>query len=907
MSSMNNVTNPVFAAEQTAKINTLKWELGENGSPQLSDYGMCSDNSDLSKYCAALCALSNKLTRGTTSKKPIVKGNGQHSNGSNIGADLSQIQRLIQNVNVSITEEVGLSAGPEARAMTSKVLEDLVLMTFNLRDVRGTYGRGERTLSYWMFMNLFKMRPNPVCVLLRELPNYGGWMDINNLYEMTFNDAWTSFLPAEKITMLRNELATTYATQLVKDIMNLEKSPNPASTSAEKITLAAKWVPKEGRSLDKRTRMGKHIARLMYPSLWESDFKTALKHYRTDISKLGAHLDVVERKMASTRREWSAINFDKMPGRAMAKRTKAWNNKTAKGETRSTDRDRVMCSENYQKYLASLSSGKKTAKGRVMFVHEIANKLVDLNTTHGHSSASSDEIILFESMMDDHLNSIVAEVAKNPGNNLGNTAVMADVSGSMLGDPMAVSYAMAVLASHPKIASPAWANIVMTFSSKPEWIRLQYPDTFTDWQASSYETLLGKSWSAEEAGRQLSWSEKLSVVSKMPWGMSTDFISALNLVATRANEAGVKMPNLLCISDMQWDQATNANGIYQNYGNKAISVPLNYGPLHDFRCDTRTTQNAPTTLMRQIKAHLASEPCGNAFTTILWNVRGGTSGHPCAADENSFVEVAGFSTNMLKLFLNEGILDPPKSGSDSSTTWSTLRAMLDHEDYDRIRELTNLLKPWRNTDIRPLTVAEKSLLPTMKIPNDWRFSNADSGNWPGVASSRPVPRMGLPTSLHPPKLHRGTAIGPAEANANVYSTGGVYDYYGTTEQSWESTSVAGVGSSSATYPTSSCWNYSDQAQKSPIRSSNLPVYQKTYTNCPIPPAEKFKPVVNLTADPARTRIDSRMDELEKRLATVTAERDALRSKSSSTTKTDSEKSEIQVLKEMMAKILARET
>jgi len=367
------------------------------------------------------------------------------------------------------------------------------------------------------------------------------------------------------------------------------------------------------------------------------------------------------------------------------------------------------------------------------------------------------------------------------------------------------------------------------------------------------------------------------------------------------------MPNLLCISDMQWDQATNANGIYQNYGNKAISVPLNYGPLHDFRCDTRTTQNAPTTLMRQIKAHLASEPCGNAFTTILWNVRGGTSGHPCAADENSFVEVAGFSTNMLKLFLNEGILDPPKSGSDSSTTWSTLRAMLDHEDYDRIRELTNLLKPWRNTDIRPLTVAEKSLLPTMKIPNDWRFSNADSGNWPGVASSRPVPRMGLPTSLHPPKLHRGTAIGPAEANANVYSTGGVYDYYGTTEQSWESTSVAGVGSSSATYPTSSCWNYSDQAQKSPIRSSNLPVYQKTYTNCPIPPAEKFKPVVNLTADPARTRIDSRMDELEKRLATVTAERDALRSKSSSTTKTDSEKSEIQVLKEMMAKILARET
>ena len=204
MSSMNNATNPVFAAEQTAKMNTLKWELGENGSPQLSEYGMCSDDGDLAEYCGALCALSNKLTRGTTSKKPIVKGKSQHSNGSNIGADLSQIQRLIGNVNLAITQKSGLNAGPEARAVTSKVLEDLVLMTFNLRDVRGTYGRGERTLSYWMFMNLFKMRPKPVSVLLRELPNYGGWMDINNLYEMTFNDAWTSFLPTEKITMLRN-------------------------------------------------------------------------------------------------------------------------------------------------------------------------------------------------------------------------------------------------------------------------------------------------------------------------------------------------------------------------------------------------------------------------------------------------------------------------------------------------------------------------------------------------------------------------------------------------------------------------------------------------------------------------------------------------------------------------------
>ena len=156
---MNNVTNPVFAAEQTSKMNTLKWELGENGSPQLTEYGMCSDTGSLPEYCGALCALSTKLTRGTTSKKPIAKGNKQHSSGSNIGCNLQQINNLINNVNIALTSTVGFTVGPESRALTKKVLEDLILMTFNLRDVRGTYGRGERTLSYWMFMNLYKMRP----------------------------------------------------------------------------------------------------------------------------------------------------------------------------------------------------------------------------------------------------------------------------------------------------------------------------------------------------------------------------------------------------------------------------------------------------------------------------------------------------------------------------------------------------------------------------------------------------------------------------------------------------------------------------------------------------------------------------------------------------------------------------
>ena len=134
MSSTTNTTNPVFAAEETSKMNLLKWQLGENGSPQLSEYGLCS-KSGTPEYVGALCALSNKLVRGTSNKRPISKGKGHHSNSSHIGCDLDQIQHLFQNVMIAWTK-----TGPDradARAVASQVVEDLIIMMFNLRDVRG--------------------------------------------------------------------------------------------------------------------------------------------------------------------------------------------------------------------------------------------------------------------------------------------------------------------------------------------------------------------------------------------------------------------------------------------------------------------------------------------------------------------------------------------------------------------------------------------------------------------------------------------------------------------------------------------------------------------------------------------------------------------------------------------------
>lgn len=678
------IINPVFNAEQKAQTNSICWELGENRAPQLTNYGLCSKTSTPA-YVGSMCALNAKLVRGTSMKTPIVKGSETHHCGGSIGCDENQIRLLFKNVYIACSGE--------SKVVRKKITLDLIIMMFNLRDVRGEYGRGERTLTYWMFLMLYNKFPETMISFMTEIPNYGSWVDLNNIYILICGDSqWSKDLTRPAITHLKDAIANVYAIQIKKDLSN------------EKKSLAAKWIPKEGRSVDKKTRMGKHIAKVMYPDLWAEDFKKALRAYRSDISKLTVDLDVVERKMSASDGMWSEIDFDKVPGRCMAKHTKAWSNRSKTGEVRSFTHDREQCSTNYMDYIGRLASGKTKAKGKAMFVHELAMKLTEI--------CDSDERILYESMMDSHVDSIAASVAEK-GGDLGNTAIIADVSGSMCGDPMAVSYAIAVIASHPKIANPAWANIVMTFSDNPEWVRLQYPATHAEYIASKFGSPTGLPWNQAMANRQLTWTEKLRILKAMPWGGSTNFISALNLVAVRAIEAGVKMPNLMCISDMQWNCAAST-GLGGGYGVPSRTTPLTYGPLHKFSCSSATMRNSPTTLLRQVKEILATESCGADFTTIMWNVRGGVSGHAGAADEANFVEVAGFSTSMLNVFLNEGTLGSPSSDSgaaDGATSWSTLRTMLDHTDYDRIREIANLVAPFRNVTKCPITPVEMFMVP----------------------------------------------------------------------------------------------------------------------------------------------------------------------------------------------------
>jgi len=715
---MSNSFNPIFATEQASQIQANSYELGENGAVQLSDYGMCT-REVTPQYVGALVALNNKLTRGNTVKTPVRKGVASHHSDYSIGCDYSQIKQLYHSVINA--------AQLQTESTRNKIYLDLIIMFFNLRDIRGDYGKGEKTLSYWIFMHLYKTMPNTIRKMIHLIPHYGSWDDLNHLYEMAHCNPGINSLSREEATALKNTIAEIYAIQLMKDDNVIS-----SGDKTNKISLAIKWAPREGKSLDKATKMAKAIVKCMYPNQFELDFKTAMKSYRSLMSTGNRLLKTSESLMASG--QFSKLDFNSMPGRCMAKRTKAWQNVNKSGGIRSGLTDRIQCSHNYSSYLNKLAEGTSVAKGKSLFIHEIADKLYNV-------LLSPEDSVLYESMFDAHVNAIKESAIEN-NTSLGNTVVIADVSGSMDGDPMSVAVALALVASAPGIASPAWTNIVMTFHNNPSWVKLVYPSNEREYMASkssstgqSVYSRLGP-FNPTRAGQQLTWREKVLVVRSMDWGMSTDFVKALDLVASRAISAGVKMPHVMCISDMQWNQASRTTNAYSSASGPLSNLPYRHS-------------GSPTTLMRDVKTALRATSAGDDFTMILWNVRGGLSGSPCGADQCGFTEVSGFSTNTLRLFLTEGTLEAPGANKSTATSWDTLRLALDHSDYDMVRDIAYMMRPWRATDMPLSTKDKEAMWPKYTRPNDIVNSSVDSPDSGGSAAFCPPKTPPPPPSATP--------------------------------------------------------------------------------------------------------------------------------------------------------------
>ena len=195
---------------------------------------------------------------------------------------------------------------------TDQAYEDIVVMAFQTRDVRG--GAGERELFYKMMTYLYDIQPLLCQSLLDLVPEYGSWDDMFTL---------ANRLP------LKASILDIAVKQLLKD--------ESEAASGGSISLLGKWAPREGRPL------ATEFAHLLCPTGKHSQIMSA---YRKRLSRLNAALNTVETLECSNR--WDTIDPTQVPRSALRIKKLAYLNTTKGGAVRKpNDEKRMACREHF--------------------------------------------------------------------------------------------------------------------------------------------------------------------------------------------------------------------------------------------------------------------------------------------------------------------------------------------------------------------------------------------------------------------------------------------------------------------------------------------------------------------------------------------------------------------------------
>jgi len=279
------------------------------------------------------------------------------------------------------------------------------------------------------------------------------------------------------------------------------------------------------------------------------ELKMTNKEYRKWLKK---HSETIEQTMSM--RKWGEVVYSSVPGSAMRKYSGAFGR---------NDFDRFDDWKNDKDSKASVSA------------------------TYPHEVLKCDDDKLAEKLWN-NLPDLLSESDEN-------ILPMIDVSGSMMGEPLAVAISLGMYLSER--TKGEFKDMFLTFSSNPELVKLQGDSVM----------------------------ERLRRITQADWGMSTDFTKAYQHildVATKHNVLPESMPSmLLVLSDMQFD---DSQGGY--YGSESMT---HFGHMK------KVYEDAGYELPK----------------IVFWNLDA-QMGTPAKCDDDSVAMVSGFSPSIMKAVLN---------------------------------------------------------------------------------------------------------------------------------------------------------------------------------------------------------------------------------------------------------------
>ena len=419
----------------------------------------------------------------------------------------------------------------------SLMLADMFVLAFQTRSCRnGGGGKGERSLFFDFLLILFRTCPHTVIACIPLIAEYGSYKDYFTLMRKCAQ--------SEIYAPLQNAILDFVASILKEDSSRLANLQ--CGVVSPSVSLCAKYAPKEGRQFatDQAT---KHLFKSLLGRVFPGEHMAGLRvKYRKLLSQLTRALDITEVKMCSKR--FSEIDFKHVPSVLSNKCRKAFLNENVKptpifgelvitGNRFPDDPDRVSCRAHLREAVVS-----KKLNGKQLMPHEIVTQL--MNGSRDMSSMSSLEVDMLDCQWGAIRQSVVDSLAavttgsapQRAGEavDLGKIVPLVDVSGSMSGIPMQVAIALGILVS--EVNHPAFRNRFITFEDSPRWVDLS---------------------------RATNIKEKVEITQAAPWGMSTNFEAAFNLILNVVSQHRLPMsevPDLIVFSDMQFNVASGRAG-----------------------------------------------------------------------------------------------------------------------------------------------------------------------------------------------------------------------------------------------------------------------------------------------------------------------------------------------------------
>lgn len=312
------------------------------------------------------------------------------------------------------------------------------------------------------------------------------------------------------------ELLDVYIETVVSQLYNDMKGN-------QSISLCAKWIPSE-KGADKYVY--KKIVKA-YGIFVEQ--KDGIKYFnyadfrKQVLAPLRAKLNILETKLCN--KDYEHIDYEKVPSVAMNKHSKKPSKNGIKYNRNNQNAFMRNDQERFMEYKSKVVKGEVKVNVKALFPHEIVEHYYNANGRRDDCNSCPDDLV------EGQWKAMVEEM-KNIGD-LSETLVLADVSGSMAGMPMLISYTMGILIS--SIAkSEVWKDMVLTFESQPRLVKINGESLY----------------------------DKVQSISRAPWGGSTDFMGAMNVILEMSIQYKLNQDDipkrLIVVSDMQFNQADHS-------------------------------------------------------------------------------------------------------------------------------------------------------------------------------------------------------------------------------------------------------------------------------------------------------------------------------------------------------------